>query len=197
MMAEDATRKSIIGIVWLPALNKEERMMKVAYGMAWGIALTVWVATPALADINSDTGPGCGLGKMVWAQPNFTGSHHIMQQVLAATTNGTFGSQTFGISFGTSGCTNDGVIASNQKVNVFADVNLDRLRQEMAQGQGEYLASLASLIGVPAERQSDFFTLTQEKYSTLFTSEQTTSNEMLVALNQELSAHPELVQASR
>jgi Protein of unknown function (DUF3015) len=170
-------------------------MRKSASGLAWGIAITLLIATPALADINSDSGPGCGLGKILWGQKGFTGSHHIMQQVLASTTNGTFGTQTFGISTGTSGCTNDGVIASNQKVNVFADVNLDHLRQEMAQGHGEYLASLASLIGVPAERQNEFFALTQEKYTSLFTSERTTSHEMLVALNQELSGHPELIRS--
>ncbi|MBI3621392.1 MAG: DUF3015 domain-containing protein [Nitrospirae bacterium] len=170
-------------------------MTRSAHGMAWGLALTLLIATPALADIASDTGPGCGLGKILWGQPGFTGKHHIMQQVLASTTNGTFGTQTFGISTGTSGCTNDGVIAENQKVNVFADANLDRLRQEMAQGQGEYLASFASLIGVPADRRNDFYALTQARYTFLFTSEGTTSSEMLVALNQELSAHPELVRA--
>jgi len=171
-------------------------MTRIAHSIMWGLALTVLIASPALADIASDTGPGCGLGKMLFGQPNFSGKHHIMQQTFAATTNGTFFSQTFGISFGTSGCTNDGVFASNQKVNAFAELNLDHLRQEMAQGRGEYLASFASLIGVPADRQGEFFALTQEKYTTLFASEETTSHEMLVALNQELSAHPGLVQAS-
>jgi Protein of unknown function (DUF3015) len=171
--------------------------MKAAHGIFLGMALAVLIASPALADIASDTGPGCGLGKLLWGQEGFTGKHHILQQVLASTTNGTFGSQTFGISSGTSGCTNDGVIAGNQKVNAFADANLDRLRQEMAQGYGEYLASLASLIGISPGRQGEFFALTQEHFATLFKSEQTSSSEMLVALNRELSAHPGLVQASR
>ena len=39
---------------------------------------------------------GCGLGSMVF------GSKPGAEQVVAATTNGTFGSQTFGITFGTS-----------------------------------------------------------------------------------------------
>jgi hypothetical protein len=169
-------------------------MTRTAHGILWGILLTVLIATPALAAIASDTGPGCGLGKMLFGQPNFSGKHHIMQQSFAATTNGTFFSQTFGISFGTSGCTNDGVFAGNQqKVNAFAEINLDHLRQEMARGQGEYLASFASLIGVPADRRNDFYALTQETYSTLFKSDQTTAHEMLAALNLELSAHPGLV----
>ncbi|HUJ79777.1 MAG TPA: DUF3015 family protein [Nitrospiria bacterium] len=169
-------------------------MTRSAHGILLGVILTVLIATPALADIASDTGPGCGLGKMLFGQPNFSGKHHIMQQSFAATTNGTFFSQTFGISFGTSGCTNDGVFAGNQqKVNAFAELNLDHLRQEMARGQGEYLASFASLIGVKADRRSEFFALTQETYSTLFKSEQTTAREMLAALDQELAAHPGLV----
>jgi len=167
-------------------------MTRTTHSILWGITLTLLIATPALADIASDTGPGCGLGKMLFNQPNFTGKHHIMQQVFASTTNG-IGMQTIAITLGTSGCTNDGVFVSNQKVNAFAEVNLDHLRQEMARGQGEYLASFASLLGVPADRRNDFYALTQETYSALFKSEQTTAHEMLAALDQELSAHPGLV----
>lgn len=168
--------------------------MRVAHGILLGFVFTILIATPAMADIVSDTGPGCGLGKLLFGQPSFSGKHHILQQSLASTTNAFMFTQTFGISFGTSGCTNDGVFAGNQqKVNAFAEINLDHLRQEMAQGQGEYLASFASLIGVKADRRNDFYALTQESYSTLFTSEQTTAHEMLAALNQELAAHPGLV----
>ena len=53
----------------------------------------------ALATPNPDTGPGCGLGKKLWE--DWKGQKKIAPQMLMATTNGTFGSQTFGISFGT------------------------------------------------------------------------------------------------
>ena len=104
---------------------------------------------------NPDTGPGCGLGKLAWN--DYKGQKEIAPQVLMATTNGTFGSQTFGISTGTSGCTNDGKIMAEQKTTVFASLNFEALSAEMAQGQGEHLASLASLMGVPAENQPAFF----------------------------------------
>ena len=74
-----------------------------------------------------------------------------------ATTNGTFGAQTFGLSSGTSGCTNDGKIFASEKVNVFTALNFDNLSQEMAQGQGEHLTSLATLMGIPEENHQDFF----------------------------------------
>ena len=43
---------------------------------------------------------GCGLGSLLFGNDNTT-----LMQILAATTNGLFGSQTFGITSGTSNCT--------------------------------------------------------------------------------------------
>jgi hypothetical protein len=156
------------------------------------LALACFQSAPALAAWSND--PGCGLGKMVW--DGSTGQKHIIQQVLGSTTNGTFGSQTFGISTGTSGCTNDGVIVKNEQATVFADANFDSLAQEMAQGYGEHLASLATLLGVPTEHQPVFFAMTQEKYTTLIRSGQTTPVAMLVALHEAMSAHPVLAKMS-
>src|SRR3972149_7162124 len=143
---------------------------------------------PAMADIKPDTGPGCGLGKLLWEGAG-SGHNKIVQQVLAATTNGTLGNQTFGITSGTSGCTNDGLVKNDQKVIVFASANFENLKQEMAQGGGEYLSSLATLMDIPAEHQGAFFSMTQERYTSLVKSETTTPDEMLVALKQELSAN--------
>lgn len=150
-------------------------------------AAVVFALIPVSHSFASDTGPGCGVGTMI-----FKGQKGIIPQVLAATTNGTLGNQTFGISSGTLGCTQDGVVKNDQKVNVFASANMDNLSEEMAQGRGEHLASLASLLGVPAAEQTAFFALTQEKYTAIFPTTQTTSGEMLVALNQQMSAHPTL-----
>lgn len=77
-----------------------------------------------------------------------------------------------------------------QQVAEFANVNLDRIKQDMSTGQGEYLASLATLIGIEAGRQSAFFTFTQEKFSVLFPSNQTTAAEMLAALDREMQTDP-------
>ncbi len=141
-----------------------------------------------------DTGPGCGLGKLAWS--DYKNQKNIAPQVLMATTNGTFGSQTFGISTGTSGCTNDGQIFSEQKVTMFAAINFDNLSQEMAQGWGEHLASLATLMGVPAEQQDEFFALTQERYTSLIQSGETSPVALVKALNDAIAAHPVLAKAS-
>ena len=110
--------------------------------VALGVVAVASQAGLAMA-ANPDTGPGCGLGKLAWA--DYKNQKNIAPQVMMATTNGTFGSGTFGISSGTSGCTNDGQVMADQKTTMFALLNFENLTQEMAQGKGEHLASLASL----------------------------------------------------
>src|SRR5206468_10011402 len=91
---------------------------------------------------------------------------HVGPQVLMGTTNWLpIPSQPFAISFGTSGCTNDKKFWAEEKAKVFAQISFDNLSQEMAQGQGEHLASLATLMGVPADHQAEFFAMTQEQYT--------------------------------
>ena len=142
---------------------------------------------------NPDTGPGCGLGTLAWA--DYKNQKNIAPQVMMATTNGTFGSGTFGISSGTSGCTNDGQVMADQKTNMFAQLNFDNLSQEMAQGKGEHLASLATLMGIPGEQHTAFFALTQERYTALVQAGETSSVALVKALNDAVGKSPVLAQA--
>jgi hypothetical protein len=143
---------------------------------------------------NPDTGPGCGLGKLAWS--DYSHQKNIGPQVLMATTNGTFGSGTFGISSGTSGCTNDGKVMAEQKTTMFAQLNFESLSQEMAQGQGEHLASLATLMGVPAEHQAAFFAMTQERYTSLVKTGEASPVAMVKAINDSIATHPVLAKIS-
>jgi hypothetical protein len=86
---------------------------------------------------------------------------------MMATTNGTFDSQTFGISFGTSDCRNDGQVMAACKSDMFAASTFESLSEDMERGQGEHLVSLATLGGVPVEHQPAFFSLAQDRYRTL------------------------------
>jgi hypothetical protein len=158
--------------------------------LVMAVVAVTFIAVPLSYSFAEDTGPGCGVGQMI-----FKDNKKVVFQTLAATTNGTFANQLFGITSGTLGCTNDGIVKNDQEVAVFASVNLENLSQEMAQGRGEYLSSLASLMGIPAEQHAAFGSLTQEKYAALFASDTTTSGELLVALKQEMSSHPTFSQA--
>lgn len=167
-------------------MSKKVLILSVAvlFGMQAGLAMAA----------NPDTGPGCGLGKLAWG--DYKGQKEIAPQVMMATTNGTFGSNTFGISFGTSGCTNDGKVMSEHKTTMFAQLNFENLSQEMAQGQGEHLASLATLMGVPAEHQAEFFVMTQERYTSLVKTGEASPVAMVKAINDAIATHPVLAQVS-
>ena len=158
-----------------------------------GVALLPLTATSVWA-ANPDNGPGCGLGKLAWS--DYGRQKSIAPQVMMATTNGTFGSQTFGISSGTSGCTNDGTIMAEHKVNVFAAANYESLSQEMARGGGEHLASLAELMGVAEESRPEFFALAQTQYASLVASGDTTPAAMIETLQSGMESHPSFAKVS-
>jgi Protein of unknown function (DUF3015) len=167
-------------------MSKKVILLSVAvlFGMQAGLVMAA----------NPDTGPGCGLGKLAWS--DYSHQKNIAPQVLMATTNGTFGSQTFGISTGTSGCTNDGKVMAEQKTTLFAELNFENLSQEMAQGQGEHLASLATLMGVPTEQQTAFFAMTQERYISLVKAGEASPVAMVKAINDAIASHPVLAKVS-
>ncbi len=105
------------------------------------LGAAVMVSAPAYA-IDST---GCGLGSMAWR-----GQSGILPQVAAVTTNGTFGTQTFGITFGTSGCDPNGrVTGGTQKmVLAFLENNLEQFAMDAAAGQGETLTTLAGIMNM-------------------------------------------------
>ncbi|MDF0644567.1 MAG: DUF3015 family protein [Nitrospira sp.] len=67
--------------------------------------------------------------------------------------------------FGCPSCvTEDGQVATNAKVKLFALANGSSIAQEMARGKGEHLASLAALLKVSQSQETTFFALAQEQY---------------------------------
>ncbi|MFA6583038.1 MAG: DUF3015 family protein [Elusimicrobiaceae bacterium] len=104
---------------------------------------------------------GCGLGSLVFKNNNMT-------QILAATTNGTFGSQTFGITFGTSECNSEGMIKISMARESFIESNYKDLARNVANGNGEYVNNLAKLYGYDSANSKAFVSLLQKNYKTIF-----------------------------
>ena len=92
-------------------------------------------------------------------------------QILAATTNGTFGSQTFGITTGTSNCAKTAKFAGVDRLNEFVVANMDNLAKDIAMGHGESLDTLAELIGISADQRPLIYSKLQANFSGIFTSE--------------------------
>jgi hypothetical protein len=121
---------------------------------------------------------GCGLGTTIWA-----GKSGVLFQILAVTTNGTSGNQTFGITTGTLGCDKNDVIASAE-VRQFAAVNLDNLATDIARGEGETLASLASAMEVDTPDQALMFATLKGNFTRIFPNNSVTSDQVIVSIQQ-------------
>ncbi|HMS82407.1 MAG TPA: DUF3015 family protein [Nitrospira sp.] len=61
----------------------------------------------------------------------------------------------------------DGQLKPDFKATAFVSFNYDNLQHDLAAGQGEYLASLSRLLGVPTDREPAFFSEAQAGYATI------------------------------
>ena len=141
------------------------------------VTLLVALTLPVLAFAQQNNIGTCG-----WGSKLFNGQRGIAPQVLAVTTNGTSGSQTFGISSGTSGCTQDGVVTTTWRTAAFIDGNMTRLARDMSRGGGESLDTLSSLLQVQPQDQTLFTKTLQQNFSVVFASPTAKSTEVAAAL---------------
>lgn len=87
---------------------------------------------------------GCGLGSMAFG--NTPGG----VQILAATTNGFLGTQTFGITTGTSNC-GPGVMSAGTRN--FVEANREALAKDISRGEGEAIGALTWMNGCKDSRE--------------------------------------------
>jgi len=152
------------------------------------LAVAALVTTLPLSQIAmADSDIGCGLGTKV-----FEGQSGKISKILGATTNGTSGNQTFGITFGTLGCDGTGTVSSEQKLAMFIDGNMDNLARDIAKGQGETLATLSEVWGIKDADKLEFNTFAKQNFATIFNSENVTSNDVFNHLNSMMSKNTTL-----
>jgi len=120
---------------------------------------------------------GCGLGSLIISE-NKMGS-----QIVAGFLNLT-GTQTSGITTGTSNCTTSGVVNKDKEQEVFVHLNYESLEREMATGKGEKLDTLASLFG--CSNSSEFNKMTKTNYKNLFKDSEIDPSNLLIAIRLEV-----------
>ena len=128
--------------------------------------LSALAATPAFA-ASGKANTGCGLGTVMWAG---RADNSIMSQASQATTNGSFGTQTFGITSGTLECGTPAKVVQNERLNHFVRANMDDLAKDIAQGRGESLDTFAELLQVPVNQRPAFNARLQQNFDKVFTS---------------------------
>jgi hypothetical protein len=123
---------------------------------------------------------GCGLGSLVFGdQPGIV-------QIFAATTNGTFGSQTFGITTGTSNCQDS--LTGRGGLRVYVETNREALAKDISRGQGETLKNLATIAGCTDTPLAS--AALQKNFSVIFPNEKVSTDEIATSIISTLAAKP-------
>ncbi len=124
---------------------------------------------------------GCGLGSMA-----FKGMSGPAPQILAVTTNGFFGTQTFGITSGTSGCdTNGRVTGGTGRMFAFLEKNFEQFAADAARGHGETIDTIASIMGVSSEKAGS---VAQQNFAVLFSGEDVSALTVSLKMSELLNA---------
>jgi Protein of unknown function (DUF3015) len=135
----------------------------------------------------ADNVGGCG-----WGSKLMDGNGGIAPQVLAVTTNGTSGNQTFGITSGTSGCTQSGTVQSNWQTASFVSPNMNKIAKNISVGDGETLQAWTSMMGMNDADSKLFSKLAKENFSEIFASTNTTTEDVMVATQRLLASNKKL-----
>src|SRR6266566_2504658 len=117
---------------------RRARWVLVVFVLSAGIAYAD-AENPAATGKSTYGLAGCGLGSMIF------GDQKGPIQILAATTNGTFGSQTFGITSGTSNCVESA--SGRSGAMIFIEGNREALAKDAARGSGETITTLSAMAG--------------------------------------------------
>ncbi len=135
------------------------------------IASLLIIAAPlAYADLQSNV--GVGIGTVI-----FEGHEGLISQVCAATTNGIYGNQTFAITSGTLDAEQPTELWASKQLNNFVAENMNGLAQDIAQGQGESLEAICSILAV--EDADAFNSKLQENFGDIYTSAEITHQDVI------------------
>lgn len=158
------------------------------------ISLSAVVVAAAMAalPIASHAGGDDDVGSCGWGSKAWEGQAGLAPKVLAVTTNGTSGNQTFAITSGTSGCTQDGTVKSNWKLSSFIEDNKSKLARDMSRGSGETLEAVVQLIGVSEQDKAAFVQSARDNMARIFPSTDASTKDILAGLREVLASDDKL-----
>ena len=130
-------------------------------------------------------GGGCG-----WGNALFEGQSGPAPHVLAVTTNGTSGNNTFGMTTGTNGCDVSGKIGYSGQ-SMLAAV-MDEFSEDVAKGEGEALTAVSVAMGVQPEDREKFAQLTHDNFSKLFPNQDVTAEQVYNSIQQVMKSDSQL-----
>jgi hypothetical protein len=115
-----------------------------------------------MANVKADSSVGCGLGSIIFKK------NSILSALLRATTNASFSSQLFGITSGTSGCSQHSIVKKEMLPQYFAEIQLKNIQLDISVGRGDYLIALAESFDCNNSLQNVFNSELKKSYGQLF-----------------------------
>ncbi len=148
---------------------------------------TVLLIASSTAFAEAPGGPNCGWGNMLFEGQSGTPSH-----IVATTTNGTSGNNTFGMTSGTNGCSTDGKLTYGGDAMINTSAIMDEFSEDVARGYGDALNAVAVMIGVEQQDRDTFARVMHENFTTIFPSEDVTAEHALASVNTVMKNDPRL-----
>ncbi len=149
-------------------------MKKIIAGLALLSASSVVMA-------EAPGGPNCGWGNMLFEGQSGLGSHMI-----ASTTNGTSGNNTFGMTTGTNGCSTSGTLTYGG-ANMVGSI-MGEFSEDVAAGEGDAMNTVAVIYGVEKQDRDTFAKVMHENFAVIFPDENVTSAEMIASIEAVMKA---------
>lgn len=150
-------------------------------------ACCVMALVGAQSAFAGEKGAGCGIGKVV-----MEGKSGVGANLVASILNDILIPRTFFMTTGVLGCDTTQTVQNDQQTESFVAMNMDSLAVDMAQGQGEHLAALASMIGINGEDEAAFYGVARDQYGSVFGAEELSSTQLLDSLHTAMLADPSL-----
>lgn len=137
------------------------------------------ISQGAFAQSKGKLGPaGCGLGYMIFGGKEM--------QILAATTNGTSGNQTFGITTGTLDC----ATGSDMAMLNYIQNNKVALEKDIARGNGDTVGALAQMTGCADAAQ--FGSALKGHYQDIFPAADRSAADITMSIKKVIGTNPDL-----
>lgn len=144
------------------------------------VVLSLLVGSAAVQAATVKDNCGCGLGSMMLGDKPDT----LLVQLVATFLNGSFGSQTFGITSGTSGCNQNSGFAVRKEMIEYVGANMDHLAMDVAMGSGDSLEAIADLMEVSPAARTDLFAKLQSGFGSIFADESVSAEQVVDSITE-------------
>ncbi len=151
------------------------------------VGSVILMAASSVAMAAAPGGPNCGWGNLL-----FKGSAGLPSHIVAATTNGTSGNATFGMTSGTNGCSTDANLTYGGQDMVQVSAIMDEFSEDVAKGHGDALNTVAVMIGVQQADRALFSEVMHDNFTVIFPSENVTAQEAMLSVNEIMKANGQL-----